>query len=287
MKQYQFIFILLLCIGFCNCYEKEDIKVTELPYKREQMYDTTSNNKIIKFISQYYYKYDRFFITDPDSSDYLYNFKEKNKALQVTPPVQDEEHLWEGILTIKTLLLDHYNPEFIRKYFPYSIILTDHISIPGLFGNMESNYYTGRYFSMFKIQNQENMDQEEKIKVSGYLHEQIWTFIATYEDVITLSEKFYQFGEKLYGTDYPMGYFTQEELYEQGFIDNAIPDEDYFIFPTKGQDIGQWIRFLIITPEHELQEIIKTYNVMQIKYNYLVEALKKMGIDYTLLKYKE
>lgn len=93
MKSYQFILIILLGLSLYNCDKEDDIIVDEVPYKRVHMYDTNSSNKVIKFISQYYYTYDHFLITDPDSSDYLYNFSSKNELLEITPPEQDEEHL--------------------------------------------------------------------------------------------------------------------------------------------------------------------------------------------------
>ena len=160
MKSYQFILIILLGLSLYNCDKEDDIIVDEVPYKRVHMYDTNSSNKVIKFISQYYYTYDHFLITDPDSSDYLYNFSSKNELLEITPPEQDEEHLWKGIEFLKELLLDFYSTDFIKNHFPYSIILVDEIADP-VFG-LPANCYTGRYFCCVTIQDMDNMSPEEK-----------------------------------------------------------------------------------------------------------------------------
>lgn len=285
MKLYQFIFIILFSISFYNCYEEGDIVAEELPYKREQMYDTNSNNKVIQFVSRYYYQYDRFFITDPDSSDYLYNFGGKNEDLQITPPKQDDEHIWKGIETVKTLLLDAYSKEFIHDHFPYSLILTDETLEP-IF-ELPEDFYVGRYFCMIRIQDLNDMDLEEKEYVSSKLHEMIWLYIGLYDEFIKLPAEFYKFGEDYYNYNDFGTQWTNEQLYTLGFASNKLAELEVTWLPTKGEDIGSWIGFLIKTPEDELQDILNTYEAMRIKYKYLVTALEAAGIDYKKLRYTE
>lgn len=284
MKLYQFIFIILFSISFYNCYEEGNIVAEESPYKREQMYDTNSNNKVIQFVSRYYYQYDRFFITDPDSSDYLYNFGGKNEDLQITPPKQDNEHIWKGIETVKTLLLDAYSKEFIHDHFPYSLILTDETLEP-IFEE-PADYYTGRYFCMIRIQYLNDMTQNEKEYNSSKLHEMIWFYIGLYDEFIKLPAEFYKFGEGYYGE--MKGLWSPEKRYQYGFASNKVPDDwGMTWFPSKGEDIGSWIGFLLQTPDDELQKILDTYEAMRIKYKYLVTALEAAGIDYHKLRYTE
>ncbi len=56
-------------------------------------------------------------------------------------------------------------------------------------------------------------------------------------------------------------------------------------FLLKDEDVGTWIRFLIETPDDEIQEIINTYEAMRTKYEILVKALERVGIDYKKLRY--
>lgn len=285
MKLHQLIFIILFCISFYNCYKEDDIVTEELAYKREQMYDTNSSNKVIQFVSRYYYQYDRFFITDPDSSDYLYNFGSKNEDLQITPPEQDDEHIWKGIEMVKTLLLNAYSKEFIHDHFPYSLILTDETLEP-IF-ELPEDFYVGRYFCMIRIQDLNDMDSEEKAYISSKLHEMIWLYIGLYDEFIKLPAEFYKFGEEYYSFNDFSHLWSEDQLYKLGFAKNKLADLEVTWLPSKGEDIGTWIGFLLQTPEDKLQEILNTYEPMRIKYNYLVAALKNAGIDYQKLKYTE
>lgn len=292
MKSYQFIILILASIFLCNCYKEDDITAEIVPYKREHMYDTNSSDPVLKFVSQYYYRYGHFFITDPDSSDYLFNFGTlKNDDIQLTLPEQKQEHLLQGIQMVKTLLLDSYNAEFIKKCFPYSIILLDNIVTMDIFtgGDLALYYYQGLYYCYFTIQNIQNMDIEEKKDVAANLNEYIWTYISTYEDVLSLPAEFYQFGEGLYGTPYE-DMLTDDALYGKGFTDNAYLGELsmlLLVYPTKGQDIGKWVKFLIRTPDEEIERLVNKYEAMRVKYDLLTKALKEMGIDYKKLRYTE
>lgn len=286
MKLHQFIIISLFCTVFYNCYEEDNIVAEKRSNKREHMYDTNSSDKIIKFVSQYYYNYDRFFITDADSSDYLYNFMEKNDAMKVTPPVQDAEHLWKGIEMVKTLLLDSYSKQFIHDHFPYSIILTDHIYHPTF--EEDVDYLAGRYFCMINVQDINTMSVEEKIYATAKLHETIWLYIGLYDEFIKLPAEFYKYGEGLYGEfaiNIPLE--TEEDFYKVGFPLLPLYWGAAYRFPTKEEDIGYWISFLVRTPEEKIQEIVKKYDAIRIRYNHLTIALEKAGIDYKKLKYSE
>ena len=293
MKYYQFLLIIILGISFYNCYEEDPIVAEKIPYKRVQMYDTNSTDKVLNFVSRYYYKYDHFFITDPDSSDYLYNFSSKNESLEFNYPKQEQEHLWKGIEMIQKLVLDAYPEEFIRKHFPYSLILADDVIIdPALF-DAEVLSCIGRYFCIFSIQDLEQMSLEEKVAASSKLHETLWRYIGMYDEGINIPDEFYQYGESLllYGLfiqDEKLEYLYEEEArYELGFPRIFLFYDIIPVFPNKGEDIGYWISFLIDTPDDELQALLKKYEVMQIKYDLLTKALKEMGIDYKKLRYTE
>lgn len=293
MKYYQFLLVILLGINFYNCYEEDPIVAEELPNKRVQMYEYNSTDKVLNFVSRYYYKYDHFFITDPDSSDYLYNFSSKNESLEFNYPKQDAEHLWKGIEMMQKLVLDAYPEEFIRKHFPYSLILADDVIIDPALLEEEVLSCVGRYFCIFSIQDLEQMSVEEKIAASSKLHETLWRYIGMYDEGINIPDEFYQYGESLllYGQlvqDEELEYLYEEEArYKLGFPRIFLFYDIIPVFPNKGEDIGYWISFLIDTPDDELQAILKKYEVMQIKYDLLTKALKEMGIDYKKLRYTE
>ena len=50
-------------------------------------------------------------------------------------------------------------------------------------------------------------------------------------------------------------------------------------------DISDWINFILLTPQDELDEIIHAHDLMKAKYQSLDKALKDIGIDHrTLMK---
>lgn len=285
MRFYQLISLIFIALCAYNCYQEDDIEAEVIPYKRTAWYDTTSTNKVVKFVSKYYYNYDRFFITDPDSSDYLYNFQSKYSDLKVTYPKQEDEHLWNGCEYVQTLLLDYYSDEFIRKHFPYSLILTDGILDPLL--ELPLDCFVGRYFGMITIYNLDELGAEEKKTLSCKLHEMVWTYIGSYDGVLDLPNEFFRFGSGYYGT-YDWGKeWSLEELYEKGFAANKLEGWGMTGFPSEGEDIGYWISFLIRTADDEIERILNTYEAMRVKHDYLVQQLAKLGIDYKQLRYTE
>ncbi|MEY8592109.1 hypothetical protein AALK14_11735 [Butyricimonas hominis] len=290
MKSYLFIISILTSILLCNCNKEDDITAEIVPYKREHMYDTNSSDPVLKFVSQYYYRYGHFFITDPDSSDYIFNFgtilSGTKDQVDFVYPTQEQEHLMKGVQMVKTLLLDSYNQEFIKKHFPYSIILADNIT--DIAWEETTDYYLGIYYCIFRIQDTENMEPEGKNYIAAKLNENIWSYMATNENVPSLPAGFYQFGEGLYGTF--GGMISEDAMYGKGFTGSTLPGEleDFILrYPTKGQDIGKWIKFLILTPDEEIERLVNKYEAMRVKYNLLTKALKEMGIDYKKLRYTE
>ena len=116
------------CLGigllFAACFEDETIHADYVDYGRG--YDTTSTNPVWKYVSQYYYKFGKEIILDPDTSDYMFNFQSKNEV-RIVPPRQDEAHLSEALQFLREMFLDGYSDHVKEKIFPYAVILGDSI----------------------------------------------------------------------------------------------------------------------------------------------------------------
>lgn len=67
------IMFVLSGLLFIGCYENETIHADYMEYGR--IYDTTSTDPVLKYISQYYYKFGKLLIVDPDTADYIFNFQ--------------------------------------------------------------------------------------------------------------------------------------------------------------------------------------------------------------------
>jgi lipoprotein len=282
MKTFQYILWFIAGILLYSC-AKEDAIDSELKTYRRS-YDSTSTDPVKKFEADYYYKYDKVFITDVDTVDYLFNFKYKNNIF-IEQAEQNETHLLAGIKLMKDLFLDAYTPEFIKEYFPFSLILGDDI--------LDNTGYTTKQVDMFVANSfialnigkmTQNLNTEERKQLSAKLHKALLVDICWQNTKSINLDQFFKHTESTYGKKQNKE-FTKEELYEAGYIN---PDPSTFfhtIFPTKNSDIQDWINFILLTPQEELTEIINTYDLMKVKYQSLDETLKNFGIDYrTLIK---
>ena len=76
MKAINIVILLMFLVGFCCCDDEENIHVEEEGPRRD--YDINSTDPVKKIVSEFFFNTGKEFIVDPDSSDYLYNFAEKN-----------------------------------------------------------------------------------------------------------------------------------------------------------------------------------------------------------------
>lgn len=293
MKIFKYTLIGFVLLTLWECTKEDDITAEIVPYRRT--YDIHSSDTVMRFISHYYYKYNHYFITDPDSSDYLYNFERKNPVF-IRMPEQTTEHLLYGISYMKELFLDFYPDEFIKNHFPYSLILADSIGS----GSKEVDLYVARNFVALNIgEMTKNYTFEEKKHLSLKMHiEFLVNILYQYGEGLDLST-FFSPAEKLYSTrtgDYDnQKKWKTEELYAVGLFYDDSWSPYYTEFVSKKQDLYDWLSFLwgfkvdkwSKIPDN-VDEMIATYPIMKQKYEALTKALKDgVGVDYKDLVYKE
>lgn len=298
MKIVRHMWIGIALLAFWQCGREEDITAELVPYRRLQDYDVNSPDTVIRFVSRYYDTYGRVFITDPDSTDYLYNFEVKNPVF-IAKPEQSEAHLLYGISCMKEFFLDFYPEKFIREHFPFSLMISDSIVVLGGMSPKTVDMYVSRNFVALNV-GRKNRDYtfEEKKHLSLSLH------IAFLVDILyryggwDLSA-FFAPGEKLYATqtgdwDHQKK-LKPEELYSAGFFYDQAWTNAYTEFVSKTQDLTDWLSFILGYKEDEyskipdnVEEWIARYPVMKQKYDALAEAIRKyVGVNYKDLIYKE
>ena len=297
MKIFKYILISIALISFWQCSEEDDITAEIVPYRRS--YDVNSPDTVMRFVSQYYYKYNHVFITDPDSSDYLYNFESKNPVRMVQAE-QTTEHLLYGISYMKELFLDFYPDEFIKNHFPFSLIIADSIGLTEYPQGPKDHYVTRNFVALNVGEMTKNYTFEQKKFLSLTMHlEFIVNVLYTYGNGLELTE-FFSPGEKLYSTatgDWDNEKkWKLEELFAAGFLyDDKGDYYPYTGFVSKSQDLKDWLSFLWGYKEDKwskipdnVEELIDTYPVMKQKYDVLTKAIKDcIGVDYKDLIYKE
>lgn len=282
MKIFQYTLLFIAGFLLWNCTQEDSIDSELKTYRRT--YDSTSTDPVKKFEADYFYKYDKVFITDVDTADYLFNFKYKNRIF-IRQPEQSEVHLLYGINLMKNLFADAYAPEFIKAHFPFSLILGDDILDNTGFSTKQADMYVANGFIALNIgEMTQNLSPEEQKQLSAKLHTALLVDICWKSTSALNPDLFFKHTESTYGKK-QSSELSQDELYEAGYI-NPDPTTIYFtIFPTMNSDISDWINFILLTPQDELDEIIHAHDLMKAKYQSLDKALKDIGIDHrTLMK---
>ena len=154
-KIIMFVLSGLLVIG---CYENETIHADYMEYGR--IYDTTSTDPVLKYISQYYYKFGKLLIVDPDTADYIFNFQSKYDV-HIVPPKQEGNHIERGLELLKELFLNGYSDQVKQELFPYALIMAD--TIENTFKDEYVNIYTADRYIAFLV-NDQILDRTEKGK---------------------------------------------------------------------------------------------------------------------------
>ncbi|MCB6971974.1 MULTISPECIES: hypothetical protein [Butyricimonas] len=298
MKKYLLLSILLGGALLSACFDEDKIHADLGTYKRA--YDTTSTDPVWKYVSQYYYKYGKLFITDPDSSDYLFNFQYKF-GLKVEQTTQNTEHLLKCIQFVNEMLLDGFSDDFKKTYFPYSIILAKSIVYTGGLTPMDKDIYCTKYHVSLKVNEDVlKMTEVEKEELSakwnlGFLLD----FCAAYGSGFVIPEDFYAVSKEFRGR-YQGAQLPKEEWYERGFLTGIVVDHyqpwwstdpndgyDYTDFPTYDDtDFKYFFTGMLTIPSEELQEIATKYPRVKARLDIIDAELQKIGIDYKNMGYK-
>lgn len=312
MKKIKYTTLLLASLMLGGCSSSEDqIVVDAIPYKRLSTYDVNSPDPSIKFISQYYERTGKIFITDPEPSDYLFNFSSSYQSI-VTIKKPEPEHVEKGIKMVNDLLLKHYQTEFIKKYFPRLLIIGDSLTTANTYGSFvnPADSYNGSYFLMFKVQDIDTMSVDQKRALSNKFTQAFWTNLFDTKEFIKIPAAFFESGlpyyEKyFYTSDWMVGVpwkpenrdLAMKKAYSLGFVNCSITyrkDRDGNILQistvriyNQTFDVRDWIIFLINTPDVQLQELLTKYPALKNKYDILVKALTDAGLNYRSWQYTE
>ncbi len=297
------ILIFLWCVLlFVGCFDDETIHANYVEYGRN--YDTTSTDPVLKYISQYYYKYGKLLIIDPDTADYMFNFQSKHDV-HIVEPKQEEEHLLKGFQFLEDLFLNGYNDDVKKNLFPYAIILAD--TIENTYTHTYVNMYTTTYYIAFLVNDEMlSKSEEEKVEISRNWNK---TFLNYCTNKIgwTVPEEFY-----LYPTDeefnkkenwwYPFPEGTQDApadinlVWEKGyptgkwdwnFDENWNKVWGYSLSSSKAGYLEKFFEFLFTTPQETIDKAIADHEKLRKAHDILNQALKDdFGIDYRKMIYK-
>lgn len=304
---------MFLCIGFglTACFDDETIHADYVDYGRG--YDTLSTDATWEFVSQYYYKYGKEIILDPDTSDYMFNFQTKNEVT-IVPPQQSPENLASALQFLREMFLDGYNDDMRRNLFPYAIILADTITNTAREPYTKVNVYTASSYVAFLVNDEmRNKTEEEKEELSRNWNT---TFLNYCMNKIgwTAPEEFYLFStdeefEKKENWWIPIEGATADTepvaldvVWERGYptgkwdwnYGTPAPGEwlgpkewGYAVSSSRKGYLDEFIKFLLSTPQDVIDAAIAKHEKLRKAHDILDTSLKeKLNIDYRKLGYK-
>ncbi len=294
------IWMFLCCsLLFISCFEDQDISADYVEYGRH--YDVNSPDSVVRYISQYYEKYGKIIITDPDTADYMFNFQMKY-LVAIQEPRQDEQHLMKGLKFLEEIFLNGYSDEVKKNVFPYALILADSIkNIANVEHTYVDIYPATNYFAFLVNDEMLAKTEEEKVILSRKWNT---TFLNYCIGKVqwTAPEEFY-----LYPTDEEYGkkenwFITGVEegdmdaVWERGYPYGKWDwnyDEDwnkvygYAVSSSRDGYLERFIEFLLSTPQETIDGAIAKHAKLKKAHDILDNSLKKsFGIDYRTMVYK-
>ena len=274
------IMFVLSGLLFIGCYENETIHADYMEYGR--IYDTTSTDPVLKYISQYYYKFGKLLIVDPDTADYIFNFQSKYDV-HIVPPKQEGNHIERGLELLKELFLNGYSDQVKQELFPYALIMAD--TIENTFKDEYVNIYTADRYIAFLV-NDQILDRTEKGKEElsrewnntflNYSKENWWIPIegATEKDTADINI--------VWERGYPTGNWT---YYYDDTWTNKI--WGYAVSSSRTGYLEKFFEFLFTTPQETINKAVADHEKLRKAHDVLDQALKDdFGIDYRTMVYK-
>ena len=278
------LFLLLLL----SCHDEDTIKA-ELQAGKYVITDDP-NDPVQHFIYNFYQKYGVVILTNPDSSDYVYNFDKPN-LIRVTPPKQDKQLLETGLQYLSEVFFDIYDDSFKKSYFPFTVQMADQISGFVIDWYEPQNIYANTGLIVVANINEElsSLDEETKHINRGEINAALWCNHLLPREAWRVRSAFYE-PSKDYYDEFAFDSYTVEEgiieAREAGFIsfdpnsDTEDPEDCFLYIPSKETDVLLFIQFIFSSTQEEVEELMEEYPIIEEKYKILQASIKEyMNID--------
>lgn len=273
--------MLLVALTMFSCYEEDDITAELRPYKRN--YDINSSDPVEVYSAKYFNNYKKYFITDPDSSDYTFNFGDKNKVV-LEKSERDSKTMMEAVNLVDKLIVSLYKDDFIKNNFPFDFILAETI-FDKTYETYETVFSSTNFFAV-SMNYLDTLKQENYVAQSALLNGRLLMHVYEVSNGFTLSDNFFKYAEQWYGERYDKNNWNREKLYEIGILE-VMEGYWFSTFPKKNEDIEQWIVFIINSSDEQIKEFTDKYPAMKEKFEVISTALSKsLGQDYRTLRLK-
>ena len=280
-KQY----LLLIC-GLFVCFScSKEAKITVELESYTRAYDVNSSDPVWKYVSQYFEDNDKTYITDADSSDYRYNFQNKNEII-IYPPVQEQDYILKSIELSEKIFMNLYSDNFKKNYFPYSLIIAD--SIINTESSRPDPLEPKGSRSFFAFTTNKKVQDMLGVELKSYVTTVNLAFFSEYilpNSRLDLPFAYYEQCELLFGTKADVdGIQEQSYGHERGFIKISSRDYDGTNFPSKNDDFKNMITYMIENDDKTINDFMSAYPILKDRYEILKNFFETEGFDYKALR---
>lgn len=283
----------LLAAAVSSCYKEDPLT----PDNDEPQYVIVdSDDPAQHYLYEYCQNTGVYILSEYNDVDYKWDVNsESNYTLaRIEPSV-----LGDAIEYLKEVLTEVYSAEFAKKYFPFKILIAGTISNSMLF-NDESDDMTcgyGRsYIAIGQLRPEilSTQTPAQKLTKLGKISGVLWgNFIYT-NNLITIPDVFFTQSEQYYEVN--LKNYVEENESEDISIEETAKDiiksfgmwkydesdtEFYpYMAPDEAGDVAGFVEMILTHTAEEMQAEMEGYDILLIKYNALISAVKEAcGID--------
>lgn len=269
----------LLAAAVSSCY-KEDSLTPDNEAPKYTIAD--SEDPAQHYLYEFWQNTGVYILSEYDDVDYMWNVNSTSdyKITRMEPDVLDD-----AVEYLKEVLTEIYGREFAKKYFPFKILLAGQIENSYIEDEDAAGGYGRSYIAIGQLRSEvlESMTPAQKLVNLGKINGILWgNFIYT-NNLITISE----------------GFFTPSQEYYGQNLENIFPDEEPDIaikktgmwkfdeggvyetmLPEEAGDVAGFVEMILTHTAEEMQAEMEGYDILLIKYNALISAVKEAcGID--------
>lgn len=292
----KYIYLLSLIIAslLFACDDDENISV-ELDNGKYYIGDNPKG-EVQKYIYNFYKKYNSIILTNPDTTDYRYNFTSMNKVV-MKPAVsknlykeelssEENKYLMDGFKFLEEELLSQYDDDFKKEYLPTTIQLADVIKTWNQgWDTIQPKVLASYNFIAIAGINDEISDltEEQKAEYKRQFNYQLWyNYLLHGVGKLNIPKNFYAVSKEYYGTEYEdsdrMGDYEISHTY--GFLVGTQWGE----FTVDYKDLISYLEFIFLKDRSELNDLMENYPKIKLKYNILRDAiLDDFNVDISTL----
>lgn len=277
MNIYKIFMILAFAAIFCSCSKEDDI-VVELDPPRFEVKD--SENPTNHYIYEFYKKYSSFILFEYKDEDYKWNLT-SNSDFQVTLPKKELKDA--GLEYAKQVFLEVYPDSFIKKYFPYKLMLAEKITNFDYMTGEDVEVMAASGISCVVISGVKDgiadMTAEEILTAKGQVNAGFWADYMISNNLISIPEDFYKVSKDFYSRPvvaaegYPLQMDAKKETY--GFVASEIsPWNGYEYLLDMSKDLQSYFEYMFSHKSKEINQLCAEYPRVKQKFDILYKTVK-------------